>query len=487
METTGQQSEPTKGNEFEFGQAVEMENCGFTFHPLLGFELEVEDSVYMYADSGNVEVFMAGGQLTENDSIADLNDELTAEFMENVGDYALIPAGTDKLQNITGFLNDIQFSNHEEEGLGYALICSPYVTQYFFILMIASAEYWEVEGKNLYEALKAKISFHPQFTPEILQDSRDKYPDLTTETHEAVANQEDFIVTIEKRDISLLLAGRSHSAQEQVTITEITAPDGQRLYSYNPALDSFSSSICPHPLIGDHGEVCFFFPRSSQQSLASGEYRFGFNTKTGMPLQEVQIIIRSGRALEQQRIDFNFWLAVNDTQLSNSQSLEAFEAEIRTALQVRLAPLDLLPGKIEYFYPAPDELDSFSTIYLDTDLADCSYMISESINNTRALNIGLVNRIIPGAPPTKVEVNAASSGSPGMILAPGSPHACILVNWSAYQADLEGLSEAVLQQLVIFSGIDTRDIPRQPESSSLVMNKEIAWRLRHHPLFYDGD
>jgi len=487
MQETEQQSDPSMGINYQFGPEIAMENFGYSFHPLMGFELEIDDSVYMYTESGSVEVYMVGGPLERDDSIADLNDDLVSEFMENFDEYELIPAGTDKLKAITGFLNEINFFTPEEEGAGCALICSPFINQFFFILLIANKEFWIDHGKNLYEELKKKISFHPKFTPEILQESRTKHPDLTIETNETISDLEDFIVTIEKRDVSLLLAARSHSVEEQVIITEINAPDGQQLYSYDPGSGRFTSTICTHPQVGDHGEVCFFFPRSSEQSLMLGDYRFAFNTKTSAPLQEVQMIIRTGRALEQQQINFNLWLAVEDIRFSDPEKFENFEAEIRAALHTQLAPLNLVPGKIECYHPAPAELESFATINLDTDLADCSYMISESITNHRALNIGLVNRIFQGTPPTITDLAAACSGSPGMILAPGSPHTCILVSWSAFQGDIEALTEAILQQLVVFSGIETEDIPHQPQSTSLVLNKEIAWRLRRHPIFFDVD
>ena len=474
-------------HQFEFGQTFEMEACGYAFRPIIGFELEVDGSVYMYSDGGNIEVYMLGGELEDDVSIAELNDELAADIMENVGDYDLFPSGTDSLQDVTGFLNEIRFSNPEEEGLGRALICSPHINQYFFILVIANADYWREQGLTLYQAIKSTIQFQPKFMLDIIHRDIEKHPDLTIETHESIAPEEDFIVTIEPGDVSLLLAARSQSMDEQIIITQIIAPSEKQLYYYNPMMEDFTSTIYDQPLISDHGEVGFFFPRTNQQILSPGPYRFSFTTNSSTPLQEIQFIIRSGRALDLQKIDFNFWLAMGDAHPLDGESLENFETEIFQALKQRLTPLSLTPGKIECFHPAPDELESFESIHLETDLADCSYMIAETITNERALNIGLVNQIIEGTQPAGMEIGSACSGSPGMILSSASPHACILVNWSQYQANFYDMVDAILQELVIFSGIDTSDIPHQPEGGTFTLNKEVAWRLRRHPLFYDAD
>ena len=158
--------DPKQQPEFEFGPEIEVEESGFSFQPITGFELEIDGSVYMYSDDGNLEISLVGGVLEDDHSIADLNDDLAGEFMENFDSFKLIESGTDNIQNITGFLNRIEFVNAEEEGLGFAMICSPYVNQYFFILVITSAEYWHNFGQAIYEALKSRIRFYPHFAPD---------------------------------------------------------------------------------------------------------------------------------------------------------------------------------------------------------------------------------------------------------------------------------------------------------------------------------
>ncbi len=478
-------NEPSLVN-LQFGQEIEMEESGFSFQPILGFELEIDGSVYMYSEGGNLEIFMVGGALDEDCSIAELNNQLAADFMENVGDYDLIEAGTDTLQGITGFLNQIHFNDGEEEGYGHALICSPYVNQYFFILMIANLGYWDNQGQSLFNAIKSHLRFQPQFKPEILEKGNGKHPDLTVETYDSIAPEDDFILTIEKGDVSLLLAARAVTGDQQISITEIVAPGEKQLYHFDPGSGAFSSTLCDQPLIGDHSEVCFLHPRGSHQSLMPGDYRFSFATSSGGPIDEIQIIIRSGRALGAQMFDLNLWFAMGSTFVLDGDTLDQYGAKIRSALEIRLAPFNFAPGKIECFHAAPDELESFSSINLDSDLADCSYMISEIVNNERALNIGLVDTIVKGSPPHLTDVEAFSSGSPGMILSPSSPHACILIRWPAYQEDILKLADAIIQQLIIFSGVDIKDAQQPDEVSSLTINRELAWRLRRHPLFYDA-
>jgi len=475
----------SSGFNLEFGEEIEIEEAGFSFRSITGFELEIDCSVYMYSEDGNLEISLSGGVLSNETSMAELNNRMAAEFLDHVGDYQLIESGTDTIQEITGFKNEIKFTNAEEEGLGQALICSPYINQYFFILVIASTDYWQKQGTQVFDAIKSQVSFHPQFTTDQLETETDKHPDLTIEHYEEIQPEEDFLLTIEKGDVSLLLAARSHAANEVLAITEIIAPDGEQLYHYDPHSRAFSSSITEYPLIGANGEVCFLYPRSNQQSLVQGDYRFSFSTETGMALEELQVIIRAGRALDLQLFDINFWLAMENSVFYQPDQLDQFTADIQQALKKRLTPLNLAPGKIEFFQPAPDELETFSSINLDSDLSDSSYMIAESVNNGRALNIGLVDQITQGTPPTIAKVDAISSGSPGMILASASPHTCILIRWPAFQDNIHRLADAIIQQLIVFSGIDTHDI--QHENQALTLNREIAWRLRRHPLFYDAD
>lgn len=473
--------------DLHFDEEIEIEGSGFSFRSISGFKLEIDCSVYMYSEDGNFEISLNGGKLENNTSIAELNDTLAAKFMVNVGDFELIESGIDVIQGITGFQNEIRFVNAEEEkGFGRVLICSPFINQYFFILVIASAEYWQNQGDQVFDALKAHISFHPQFKPDIIDTTIDRHPDLTIETYADITPDEDFVLKIEKGDISFLLAARSYSSDEVISITEIKAPGGKQLYHYNPDTGAVSSTISDQPLMGASGEVCFFYPRTNQQSLQIGEYLFSFATESGKALQEIQVIVRTGRALDLQTVDLNFWLAIQNGSLFELNAVEQFTSDIYEALKKQMAPLNLSPGKIECFHPAPDELGAFSSVHLESDLADCSYMIAESVNNSRALNIGLVDNLTQGYPPELSEVNAVSSGSPGMILADASPHACILVNWTKFKDNLHGLADAIIHQLIVFSGIETKDIVQQG-NELLLPNHEIAWRLRLHPIFYEAD
>lgn len=473
--------------DLQFGEEVLIEESGFSFRPLIGFELEIDGSVYMYSEDGSMEISLCGGELKDNISITELNDDLAAKFMAGVGEFQLIEAGIDTIQSTSGFLNEIQFVNaDEEQGLGRALICSPYLNQYFFILATASADYWQARGQKIFDAFKSQIEFHPQFKTTIDTIEPDKHPDLTIETFETVSQDEEILIKIEKGDLSLLLAARTFIAEDQIMITDVTAPSGDSLYHYEPDTGLFDSSVYEQPLIGENGEVCFFFPRANRQTLQPGDYIFEFTTPKGGPLDEVQAIIRTGRALDLQRVNFNFWIATENEKFSDPDYVEQFERDIRQALEQRLAPLNIKAGEITCLYAAPDELESFSTIDLATDLDDCSYMIAESVTNGRALNFGLVDHIINSQSPSNDEIKAASSGSPGMILAPASPHACIIIQWPAFEDQIYELADEIIHQMIIFCAIDIRDIERN-ENQSLALNREIAWRIRRHPLFYDAD
>lgn len=470
----------------DFGEEIIVEEAGFSFRPIAGFELEVDGSVYMYSEDGNVEISLIGGELDHDTSIAELNDELAAEFMENFDRFDLIEAGKETIQGITGFLDEIRFVNAEEAGLGRALICSPHINQYFFLLVISSAEHWEQIGAMVFSALKSQIHFHPQFKPIVADSDMDEHPDLTIETYEAITPEEDLVVTIERGDVSLLLAARTSTIEDTIAVTEITAPGDQSIYHYDTATGVLNSTISEQPLISSYGEVCIFLPCASQQSLQIGDYRFAFDTQSGLPLQEVQVIIRHGRALDLQKIDLNFWLALENERFNHLDYIKQFEGKLRNALVECLAPMNLAPGKIACLHPAPDELASFACINLDSDLADCSYMIAESVENGRALHIGLVNHINQGDPPVEADVKAVSSGSPGMILSPNSPHACILVNYSAFEDDFSGLAQTIIEQLVYFSGVHPQ--PKQPgQDQPLAVNRDLVWLLRRHPIFYDAD
>lgn len=483
IESDERNTPPKASPPFQFGPEVEIEEAGFSFQPIIGFELEIDGSAYLYSDDGNLEISLVGGALTEETSIAELNDELAGEFMENFDSFKLIEAGTDTIQDITGFLNQIQFVNAEEEGQGCALICSPCLNQYFFILVISSTEHWQKQGQAVYEALKSRIRFYPQFAPDEVNEAVDEHPDLTLETYPGLAAEEDFLLQIEKNDTSLLLAARSPDPQDRVSLTALIAPDDESLYHYDPQTGALESALRDQPIQSDHGEVCCFFPRDNQHTLHAGTYQFAFNSRSGLPLEEIQVIIRSGRALDLQALDLNLWIAADDEAFSTEDRMGSFVADLRQALIRRLSPLNLIPGEIEIFHAAPDEMETFSRINIETDLADCSYMIAETVSNGRALNVGVVQQLFKE---DGTALTAVSTGSPGMILAPASPHAGILAAWPACHGDIQLLADALIEQLVIFTGINVENA-QQIEGQPLTLNREIAWRLRRHPLFYDVD
>jgi hypothetical protein len=469
-----------------FGEEITMTQCGYSFQPVLDLELEIDDRVYMYSDDGNLEINLLGGALDDNASIAEINDSLAAELLGNVDRFELIEAGTDAIQDVRGFLNEVYYQDAGEEGIGRAFICSPHINQYFFLLLIASVDFWQNYGQEIFDQVKGKIQFHPQFSTDVNRESRPSFADLTLETFETVEPGEDFLLTIQKSDISILLSAQADTQDVKVTVTQINAPDGTPFYHYDSASGEFTSSIFNKPLIGDHGEVCVYLPRDNQNPLIPGQYVFSFEAESGAGLDQVQVIIRSGRAVEMQTLDMNFWLAVEDDRFYDQDDLGDLEKDIRESLEEKMLPFNLRPGKIEFIHPAMDELEAFTSINLQTDLADCSYMILESINNTRALNIGLVNQFYDSDPDIEDNITAISSGSPGMILASGSPHSCILIEWPAYKDNLAKFTDAVIEQMIIFSGIDTRNTQSQG-SGGLHLNHEIAWRIRRHPLFYESD
>lgn len=475
---------PPQAPSIQFGEEIILEEAGFSFHPIIGFELEVDGSVYMYSDDGNLEISLVGGELDNQTSIAELNDELAAEFMMNFDEVELIEAGKDNVQGITGFLNRIHFINAEEEGLGMALICSPHINQFFFVLVISSAEHWEKQGQTVFAALKAHIHFHPQFKPDSAVVEVDEHPDLTVETFETIDSQESVVITIERGDISLLLAARTASKRDQITVTEITAPGDHALHRDTATTGELVSEIADQPLTSSQGELCLLLPFASQQSLLIGEHQFTFVTQSGAPLQEVQAIIRQGRALDMQKIDLNLWLALENEHFNQPEYLHQFGVDLRTALRAILAPMNLSPGKIAFYHPAPDELAAFASINLDSDLADCSYMIAETVENSRALNVGLVEHITRGDPPEEAGISAVSSGTPGMILSPVSPHTCVLVNYADFIGDFPGLARALVVQLVRFCG---GHMESDQSDQPLALNRDVLWRLRRHPIFYDAD
>ena len=469
-----------------FSEPIEMEDLGFTFSPISEFEMEIDGSVYMYSEDVSFEVYLMGGRLTDDASIAELNNLLTSEIMENVDHFELSEIGTDTLQGTTGFLNEIRFFNVEEEGMGRGLICSPFINQFFFLIVLASKADWQRYGPALFLAIKSKIRFHPQFKTSTSERLTEKHPDLTMETCENIAIDEDFVLTIKKGDGSFLLAARTNSPQDSVWISDITAPDGSHLYHYDPETGEILSALWKYPLACDQGEVCLFFPPSTSPSLVAGNYNFNFATKSGSPIEEVQVIIRSGRALELQKFDINFWAAVDGRPFNDAESSVEFQEQIFQALEQQLSSHKLAPGQIELFQPAPDELIAFKSLNTETDLSDCSYMVVETVNNHRALNIALVEEIINNNPTSPMDVKAVSAGSPGMLLSNDSPHACIIIEWTAFQNDLNRLAKVIVEQLILFCGIDLEGAD-QGDDQHPILNHETAWRLRRHPVFYDAD
>ena len=467
---------------FTFGKKITVKEAGFSFQPIEGFELEVDSSVYMYSEDGHLEICMIGGELDPKTSLARFSNELASDFMINFDEYQLIDASKDFIQGSTCLVNEIFFTNADEEGQGRVLICSPHTNQFFFLLVIASAEYWLDRGMQTFSAIKDQVQFHPEFAPVTKPEVVKKHSDLTIETFEAVQSNESLVLSTHRGAVSLLLAARTSLIQDEITLIEIMGPESEVLYRFDSESGELTSQFDNQPILSNHGELCVLLPLPHQQTLPTGNYRLTFATKSASPLQEVKVIFRQGRVFDLETLDLNLWLASEDERFNQPESLVDFESKLRTALKTQLAPLKLIPGKIQIYHPAPDELPAFSSINLNTDLADCSYMIAESVDDGRALNVGLVDRLTRGDPDGEIEIASVSSGAPGMILSPTSPHACILVNYSAVKEDFYALADAIIGQMLIFCGLQ-----QQPASADqpLSLSPDLLRQLRRHPLFYN--
>lgn len=486
MEIEAENSIAPADRRFEFGQEIDLSQSGFSFRQIAGFELEIDGSVYLYSDDGNVEVSLIGGRLDPDTSIAALNNTLAEEFLSNLDRFSLSEEGTARIQHVTGFVNAIQFVNAEEEGLGRALICSPYLNQFFFMLVISSAECWHTQGEPLFNSLRDEIRFSPAFLPQAPVEEHTHHPDLTIETFSQLDTEDDLILWIEKGDLSLLLSAQSADPTDTVVLTGIQNPAGKWLYRYDPQGDTLTSEIIDHPIRGDHGELCFFFPRDNQNILQAGTYRFSFATHHNRPLETVQVLIRTGRAQSLQAFDLNLWISAEDPTFDDPDHLATFVQTLRQQLTLQLAPFNLIPGRIEVYQPAPDEGSLFEAIEIDRDLADCSYMIVDSVQQLRALHIGIVKRIFRADAAGEVDLDAVSAGAPGMILSDTSPHACVALAWPHFGGSIVALADAIIRLMVTFSGIATAG-QHQTNTPALSLNEELAWRLRRHPLFYNAD
>ena len=467
---------------FTFGKKITVKEAGFSFQPIEGFELEVDGSVYMYSEDGHLEICMIGGELDPKTSLARFSNELASDFMINFDDYQLVDASKDFIQGSPCLVNEIYFTHADENGQGRTLICSPHTNQFFFLLVIATAEYWLERGMEIFSAIKDQVQFHPEFAPVAKPEHIKKHSDLTIETFEAVQSNESLVLSTHRGAISLLLAARTLLIQDEITLIEIIGHKNEVLYRFDSESGELTSQFYNQPILSSHGELCLLLPLPHQQTLPTGNYRLTFATKSASPLQEVKVIFRQGRVFDLETIDLNLWLASEDERFNHSEFLVEFESQLRTALKTQLAPLKLIPGKILTYHPAPDELLAFSSINLNKDLADCSYMIAESVEVGRALNVGLVDRLTRDDPTGEIEIASVSSGAPGMILSPTSPHACILVNYSAVKEDFYVLADAIIEQMLIFCGL-----PQQPESADqpLSLSPDLLRQLRRHPLFYN--
>ena len=466
-----------------FDEEILISEAGFSFQPIQGFELEVDGSVYMYSDDGNLEIIMIGGKINPDIPIIELSRNLAWEFMENFDELNIIDIGNASIQGVSSYLSEIHFYNAGEEGTGQSLICSPYGDQFFFLLVISALERWEQFGQKVFTQIQNYVHFQPKILPKTADAIFSQYSDLTVEVFQSLSPEEDFIITTKKGDLSILLAARTLETQDQIWVTDIFAPGGENCYHYDPTSQKFNSTIVSRPLFSTYGEVCIYLPLISTQPFIPGDYRFTFCTRTGSPIKEIQAIIRRGDLKTRHYMDLNLWLALDDERFNDKIFIKQFEDNLRTALTESMQPLNLIPNVIVSYYPAPDELEPFSFINLEQDLADCSYIISGSVENQRAINIGLVDLFSEKGQPSSPSTIAVTAGSPGMILSSISPHACILVNYSAVTDNFSSLADEIVKQLIAFLGFETQtdqQIPSQP----LQIPSDLLQRIRVHPIFY---
>lgn len=345
--------------------------------------------------------------------------------------------------------------------------------------------------------------------------------DLRFETFTVQSDIEEITFTLNPGDASVLFYARSEDPLDNVLIVELIGPGGETLYAEDETTGDIMGDVFADLLISPH-EVAMYLPPAPQFELEPGAYTVVALSESGSRLSEAGIVVRSGNVDGPQAIDFNLLVLTNSI---SSGSFEAIERELRNEMNSVLNPHNLQAGEFSFVEAtAPQKQRFASAFFPEADLTDpilleiCSLM-SETVGNTRALNVALVDFV--GDDGTA----GIASALPGTALVNDSPISCIIaalqgdtnfstntqgINILHESAHLMGLTHTTEEEGTFFDIFDDTaqcvasqfdangdGIVDDTECQSvdgnnfmfwseggLQMSADQAWTFRRHPLFY---
>lgn len=331
--------------------------------------------------------------------------------------------------------------------------------------------------------------------------------------------------TINPGDVSVHISVLTDDPADFVTLTEITGPGGQSLYSLD--FESFETNSEMFPVvIEDTGAVGFIMPAAPQFPLAEGDYRVVFQTETSA-ITKAQGVIKSGDAGATQAIDFNVWLVTTDETLQDDAALAEMENAMRANVNNILNPHNMQLGTI-HFIPASAADRAQYAQYVNADeLSPLCFAMAAAVGTERSVNIALVDALLD-ADGNDDGTAGISTGLPGSVFLPESPRSCVAAAWQAYETYPEhaanwfhegshfmGLPHTTESDGLSFDiFLDTPECPASqydsngdgevddfecdvaggaknymfysgvPEFAPFEMSADQAWTLRRHPWFY---
>lgn len=334
---------------------------------------------------------------------------------------------------------------------------------------------------------------------------------------------------VKPNEISLLFNGRSTSPDDEITILEITDPQNEVIYGYDPKTDEIQGADFDQFLHG-FGELTLFMPSSSKQKLRPGTYQIKLTTKSGRALQEAGAILKSGSHKGTLAFDLTFWILSHHPTLQSPLKQQKMVNRIQKQIESITRPYGLKLGQVNIKVGSPAMTDKYASVSLNEDeelRSDICQQLANQTEQFRQLNIAILDEIKPtqasnGKDENEFEFYGFSPGLPGMMPAPNARWSCVLLAYTKENANERGaiLWHEISHWMGLFHTTEEdgtsfdplTDTPECPveafdqDGDGFVddaecaaqdghnymfwvgqgkeMSQQQSWVLRHHPLFY---
>ncbi len=155
---------PTPTSSVELDNPVTVQNGGFSFRPVRGYQVEIEnDAAYINSPNLRTLAFMAGTyDASESEDLQQLSQDFLDEIRSDMPDLVVSAPWTLSVGGVEGQATDLSGTLSGTETVGRLVVAVPYSHQFFVAVCLTNgADEWEREGRQAFEAMLGSVTFFP--------------------------------------------------------------------------------------------------------------------------------------------------------------------------------------------------------------------------------------------------------------------------------------------------------------------------------------